>query len=451
MPASAPAGSPTARIQSSLRRSALQVFRLTLPGSDLIAAHTSGPSASPAPPALSASAAGSPGSSSAAAISDHIRALTSPSRRPATLAVSASSDLRSADPMIRPIRSLDLGCSIRSSRILASSASRTRGACRSRLHTSSASHAVSFSASATVNSRNPVNFRIKLCSRSAVRPSQSNSPMSDAGTFTCRATQATASSGSSERPDGSPLRRKNFSHKASPSFTGPVRPASSLTSSPTRVQCSISSSSSSTRATAAPPADRQSCLHPTNPPQYWQSKSSRAPVIRKTHHHLRKHHRWRLVAATLRTGRIRSPEAIYARVTGLLAQAPKAAPGDDQPVVITTRGPLARAFRDAAQSIAPGAIVPGGTDARKLVQLAAAPTPEERLRAVEEMLAASAVVPQRRSRFPARARPGGAGPLRAPDRGRCGRNRHHRGAPRRRRGRAQPPRRRVPMAAGSRR
>ena len=91
--------------------------------------------------------------------------------------------------------------------------------------------------------------------------------------------------------------------------------------------------------------------------------------------------------------RVRSPEAIYARVTGLLARAPKAAPGDDRPVVITTRGPLARAFRDAAQSIAPGAIVPGGAGARKLVQLAAAPTPEERLRAVEEMLAASAVVP----------------------------------------------------------
>jgi transcriptional regulator with XRE-family HTH domain len=90
--------------------------------------------------------------------------------------------------------------------------------------------------------------------------------------------------------------------------------------------------------------------------------------------------------------RIRSPEAIYARVTGLLAQAPKAAPGDDQPVVVTTCGPLARAFREAAQSIAPSAIVPGGHDARKLVQLAAAPTPEERLRAVEEMLAASAVV-----------------------------------------------------------
>ena len=91
--------------------------------------------------------------------------------------------------------------------------------------------------------------------------------------------------------------------------------------------------------------------------------------------------------------RIRSPEAIYARAAGLLAQAPKAAPGDDQPVVITTRGPLARAFREAAQSIAPSAIVPGGPDARKLVQLAAAPAPEERLRAVEEMLAASAVVP----------------------------------------------------------
>ena len=91
--------------------------------------------------------------------------------------------------------------------------------------------------------------------------------------------------------------------------------------------------------------------------------------------------------------RIRSPEAIYARAAGLLAQAPKAAPGDDQPVVITTCGPLARAFREAAQSIAPSAIVPGGPDARKLVQLAAAPTPEERLRVVEEMLAASAVVP----------------------------------------------------------
>ena len=91
--------------------------------------------------------------------------------------------------------------------------------------------------------------------------------------------------------------------------------------------------------------------------------------------------------------RIRSPEAVYARVTGLLARAPKASPGDDQPVVITTCGPLARAFREAAQSIAPSAIVPGGTDARKLVQLAAAPTPEERLQAVEEMLAASAVVP----------------------------------------------------------
>ena len=102
--------------------------------------------------------------------------------------------------------------------------------------------------------------------------------------------------------------------------------------------------------------------------------------------------------------RIRSPEATYARAAGLLAQAPKAAPGDDQPVVITTCGPLARAFREAAQSIAPGAIVPGGTDARKLVQLAAAPTPEERLQAVEEMLAASAVVPPGPGSRPGQAR-----------------------------------------------
>lgn len=91
--------------------------------------------------------------------------------------------------------------------------------------------------------------------------------------------------------------------------------------------------------------------------------------------------------------RIRSPEAIYARVTGLLARAPAASPGDDHPVVVTTCGPLARAFREAAQSIAPSAIVPGRADARKLVQLAAAPAAEERLQVVEEMLAASAVVP----------------------------------------------------------
>jgi hypothetical protein len=60
--------------------------------------------------------------------------------------------------------------------------------------------------------------------------------------------------------------------------------------------------------------------------------------------------------------RIRSSEAIYARATGLLAQAPKATPGDDQPVVLTTCGPLARAFRDAAQSIARLLLiaVPGG-------------------------------------------------------------------------------------------
>ena len=104
--------------------------------------------------------------------------------------------------------------------------------------------------------------------------------------------------------------------------------------------------------------------------------------------------------------RIRSPEAIYARAAGLLAQAPKAAPGDDQPVVITTCGPLARAFREAAQSIAPSAIVPGGPDARKLVQLAAAPAPEERLRAVEEMLAASAVVPPNGAPVPGPGKPG---------------------------------------------
>jgi hypothetical protein len=270
MSESRPAGSPTARIQSSLRRSVLHVFRLTLPGSDLIAAHTSGSVASPAAPGSPAdSAAWSPGSSPAAAIIAHIRAVTSSSRRLLTLAVSASSDWRSADPIIRPTRIL-VGCSICSCRILASSASRTRWAWRSRLQTSSVSHAVSFSASATEHSLNPRNVRTTLRSRSAVRPSQSNSPMSEAGTFTCRATQATASSGSSERPDGNrPSAMKNFSHSASPSFDGPVRPVRRPSSSPTSVQCSISSSSSSTRATAAvPQADRHYCLHPTNSPQY---------------------------------------------------------------------------------------------------------------------------------------------------------------------------------------
>ena len=49
---------------------------------------------------------------------------------------------------------------------------------------------------------------------------------------------------------------KNFSHNASPSFDGPVRPVSRSSSSPISVHCSISSSSPSTRATAtAPPAD----------------------------------------------------------------------------------------------------------------------------------------------------------------------------------------------------
>jgi hypothetical protein len=269
MSASTPDGSLTALIQSSLRRSLLHVFRLTLPGSDLIAAQTSGPgtsrgslpSAAPCQPS-GPSPGGTPGSSPAAAIIDHIRAVTSSCRRLLTFAVSVSSDCLSADPIIRPSRIL-LGCSICSSRSLASSASRTRWAWRSRLQTSSASHLVSFSASATEHSRNPRNVRTVLRARSAVRPSQSNSPRSEAGTFTCEATQPTASSGSSERPAGKqPFMMKNFSHSASPSLDGPVRPVSRSSSSPTSVQCSISSSSSSTRAmTSAPPADRQ-CFTP---------------------------------------------------------------------------------------------------------------------------------------------------------------------------------------------
>src|ERR1700760_1904500 len=86
------------------------------------------------------------------------------------------------------------------------------------------------------------------------------------------------------------------------------------------------------------------------------------------------------------------------------ARGPGPPPGGAQRGVIGTRGPLARAFREAAQSIAPSAIVPGDPDARKLVQLAAAPAPEERLRVVEEMLAASAVVPPDPGGRPGQAR-----------------------------------------------
>ena len=161
MSASTPDGSLTALIQSSLRRSLLHVFRLTLPGSDLIAAQTSGPGTSPGSLPSAApcqpsgpSPGGTPGSSPAAAIIDHIRAVTSSCRRLLTFAVSVSSDCLSADPIIRPSRIL-LGCSICSSRSLASSASRTRWAWRSRLQTSPASHLVSFSASATEHSRKP--------------------------------------------------------------------------------------------------------------------------------------------------------------------------------------------------------------------------------------------------------------------------------------------------------
>jgi hypothetical protein len=87
--------------------------------------------------------------------------LTSSSRRLLTVAASASSDWRSAEPMIRPSRIL-VGCWIRSARMCASSASRTRWGCRSRLHTSLASQTASFSASDTEHSRNPRKARTTL-------------------------------------------------------------------------------------------------------------------------------------------------------------------------------------------------------------------------------------------------------------------------------------------------
>jgi transcriptional regulator with XRE-family HTH domain len=99
---------------------------------------------------------------------------------------------------------------------------------------------------------------------------------------------------------------------------------------------------------------------------------------------------------------LRSPEMVYARVERLLEEGIRNAKSDGMlggerersPVLVTVRGPLARAFHEAQRSIAPGPIVPATADDRPVVQLALARLPEERLRAVEQMLAASARVPR---------------------------------------------------------
>jgi transcriptional regulator with XRE-family HTH domain len=97
---------------------------------------------------------------------------------------------------------------------------------------------------------------------------------------------------------------------------------------------------------------------------------------------------------------LRSPEFVYARVERLLGEGAVASggPGDEDskaPVIVTTRGPLAHAFREAQQSIAPGALIPDAEGKRPLVQLTVASLPEQRLQVVEQMLAASAWAPRR--------------------------------------------------------
>jgi len=90
--------------------------------------------------------------------------------------------------------------------------------------------------------------------------------------------------------------------------------------------------------------------------------------------------------------RLTSPEAVYARVITLLGKVQAPGPGDDQPVLVTTLGPLAVVFCEVAQTIAPAPIVANSGGSRRLVHLVAAPTAEDRVHVVEEALAASAHV-----------------------------------------------------------
>lgn len=81
--------------------------------------------------------------------------------------------------------------------------------------------------------------------------------------------------------------------------------------------------------------------------------------------------------------RLRSPDALYVQVADLLSNAADS-PDPDMPVIVTTRGPLATAFHELRQPVA--SLSPA---TRRLVQLTAAQSPDERLRAVEQALTAS--------------------------------------------------------------
>jgi transcriptional regulator with XRE-family HTH domain len=98
---------------------------------------------------------------------------------------------------------------------------------------------------------------------------------------------------------------------------------------------------------------------------------------------------------------LRSPEFVYARVERLLGEGMKRAVArggsggeGSRPVVVTSCGPLAHAFREAQQSIAPTPLIPDAEGKWPIVHLAIARLPEERLQVVEQMLAASTRLPR---------------------------------------------------------
>ena len=220
-----PGREPTALIQSSLRRPLLHVFRLTLPGSDLIAAqtvparHLAGPVAPVAAPCHPVrSFAGRIAWFIACRGGDH---RPHPGRRPRraggcwTFAVSVSSDCLSADPIIRPSRILagllDLLLPQPRQQCLAD----PLGMALPDWQTSSASHLVASrhrppSIPGTPERAHP------SCGPAHSRPAFPLEQPKSRGRAPspAEATQPTASSGSSERPAGKqPFADENFSQQ----------------------------------------------------------------------------------------------------------------------------------------------------------------------------------------------------------------------------------------------
>ncbi len=88
--------------------------------------------------------------------------------------------------------------------------------------------------------------------------------------------------------------------------------------------------------------------------------------------------------------RLSSPEALVGRVTSVIGKAGTPQVGDDAPVILTAQGPVGDAFLEAAQTLAPVQVIADRAGSRRLVHLIAAPTPEETVQAVQQVLAASA-------------------------------------------------------------